>query len=79
MSQVDAILKRLSRGDALSPLDALNDPEIRCMRLAPRIGDIKKMGHIIEKVMVQNGEGKHYATYRLVRRVEPSGQVLLAI
>lgn len=77
MSQVDAILKRLSRGDALSALDALNDPEIRCMRLSARIEDIEKMGHVIEKVMIESPEGKRYAKYRLARLIEPSGQVLM--
>lgn len=79
MSQVDAILNRLSRGDALSALDALNDPDIRCMRLSARIGDIERMGYIIEKMTVESPEGKRYARYKLARRIDTNGQVLLTI
>lgn len=77
MSQSDAILKRLSRGDALSPLDALNDPDISSLRLGARIHELKREGHDIETVKVRTPSGKNIAVYRLRRRMEPDGQFVL--
>lgn len=79
LSQELSILRRLESGVTMTPIDALNDPEIRCMRLAGRIFELKRMGYQIETLKVETSTGKHCAGYRLARRVEPSGQVLLTI
>lgn len=66
-SQNAAVLARLQRGDTLTPLEALNDPSIRSMRLGARIWDLRhKYGHPeIEKITVTTADGKHVAAYRL--------------
>lgn len=79
MSQELSILRRLETGVTLTPIDALADPEIRSFRLAARIDSLRKAGYDIETVHVRTGAGKHLAGYRLKRRVEQSGQVLLSI
>lgn len=76
MTQSEAILKRLQNGETLTPLDALNDPEIRCMRLSARAWELGEAGHDIEKISVRVGE-KTVAAYRLRRIVEESGQMRL--
>lgn len=63
-SQNNAILKRLQMGHTLTPLEALNDPDIRSMRLGARIWELKKQGHPIEKVSVKTN-GKTVAGYRM--------------
>ena len=79
MSQEVEILRRLSSGITLTPIDALADPEIRSFRLAARIESLRKDGHDIETVPVHTGTGKTVAGYRLKRIIEHGGQVLLAI
>lgn len=79
MSQEDEILLRLERGDSMTKLDALNDPKIKCFNLPGRIKDLRKRGIIIETKMVKVDSGKRIGVYKLARRVEPSGQVLLTI
>jgi hypothetical protein len=77
MSQEVEILRRLETGVTLTPIDALTDPEIRSFRLAARIDGLRKAGHDIETVPVHTGTGKIIAGYRIKRRTEPSGQVLM--
>ena len=79
MSQEAEILRRLETGVTLTPIDALSDPDIRSFRLAARIQSLREAGHEIETVPVHTGTGRTVAGYRLKRRVEPSGQVLLTI
>lgn len=79
MSQEVEILRRLSSGITLTPIDALADPEIKSFRLAARIDSLRKAGHDIETVPVHTGTGKTVAGYRLKRIIEKSGQVLLTI
>ena len=55
------ILEMLQRGP-ITPMDALT--QARCMRLASRIDDLKKMGYIITTEMVTNGDAR-YARYHL--------------
>lgn len=78
MSQEVEILRRLETGVTLTPIDALTDPEIRSFRLAARIDGLRKAGHDIETVPVHTGTGKIIAGYRIKRRTEPSGQVLMS-
>ncbi len=79
MSQEVEIMRRLSSGITLTPIEALADPEIRSFRLAARIDSLRKAGHEIETVPVHTGTGKCVAGYRLKRRVEPNGQILLTV
>lgn len=79
MSQEIEILRRLSSGITLTPIDALADPEINSFRLAARIQSLREAGHEIETVPVHTGTGKTVAGYRLKRRVESNGQILLTV
>lgn len=62
-TQAQLILARLKRGERLTPLDAQEDPDIRCMRLGARIYDLKREGHDIQSRMVKTPSGKHVAEY----------------
>ena len=77
MSQSEEIERKLESGATLTPLDALR--EFGCFRLAARIEELKHRRKDIETVPVHTGTGKYVAGYRLRRRVEQNGQVLLAI
>lgn len=79
MSQEAEILRRLLSGVTLTPIDALADPGIKSFRLAARVESLRKAGHDIETVPVHTGTGRTVAGYRMKRRVEPNGQVLLTI
>lgn len=63
-SQTKQILRYLQKGKSLTPIDALN--KFSCFRLGSRIYDIKKLGHTIERKMVEKN-GKHFASYKLVK------------
>lgn len=73
--QSSAILRRLERGETLTPLDALNDPGIRCQRLAARIHEIKKVVPGIEKIPIRTPGGAIVAGYRLRVRMEGEPRV----
>lgn len=77
MSQESEILRRLETGVTLTPIDALADPDIKSFRLAARVESLRKAGHDIETVPVHTGTGKTIAGYKLRRRIEQSGQVLM--
>lgn len=62
MSQRDAILAALQRGDRLTQLDALQ--RFGCSRLAARIAEIKKLGHPVVMRWVSKGK-KTFAEYYL--------------
>ena len=79
MSQEVEILRRLETGVTLTPIDAMADPDIRSFRLAARIQSLREDGHEIETVSVHTGTGKCVAGYRLKRRVEQNGQILMAV
>ena len=65
MTQEDEVLKVLESGKTLTPLEALNDPNIRSLRLGAVIFDLKKAGHNIVNEWETNGK-KRYARYRLL-------------
>lgn len=65
MNQHEGILWRLRRGDVLTPLDALNDPHIRTMKLSTRCGELIEMGHEIEKFDYVTPTGKRVKAYRM--------------
>lgn len=79
LSQNEAILFRLKRGEVLTAFDALNDPDIRSFRLAARIKDLKQQGHDIETVRTETSRGVYVAAYKLRTRVESNGQRVMAI
>lgn len=74
MSQADAILDALLRGETLTPLDALR--RYGCFRLGARIWDLKKKGYAIEMRLVETSGGARVAEYFLPA---PKGQLKLAI
>jgi hypothetical protein len=62
-SQKQKILKHLSSGKSLSPLQALG--LFGCYRLAGRIYDLKRAGHQIETIIKSDDQGRTYASYVL--------------
>lgn len=79
MSQESEILRRLSNGETLTPIEALADPSIRSFRLAARIENLRRDGHDIETVPIHTGTGRTVAGYRLRRTIDKDGQVQMAI
>jgi len=63
MSQETSILEHLQSGKTITPLEALNS--FGCFRLASRICDLKKQGHIIEKTNIISKNNKRFAVYKL--------------
>ena len=58
------ILRFMQQGNAITHMDALR--LFGCARLAARIDDLKKMGHIIISEDVKQG-GKIFARYHLAK------------
>lgn len=73
MSQGDAILKYLMAGNTITSLEALKF--FGCFRLGARIWDLKKAGYEIDMELIDAGNGKHVAAYRLAQK----GQLRLAV
>ena len=65
-NQRERILQYLDDFGSITPIEALS--ELGVMRLAPRIMELKRMGHRIESEtefhINRYGERKHYARYR---------------
>ena len=61
-TQVQNILEYLKLGKALTPIEALN--MFGCLRLAPRIFDLKQDGHNIGTDMITKDK-KTFASYYL--------------
>ena len=69
VSQKEAILNSIRTHGEITQLEALD--KIGCMRLASRIADLKKEGHSIIMMMRKNNiTGKHYAVYKLDKKME---------
>ena len=68
VTQCDKILRHLKDYGSINPLEALGQYGI--MRLASRITDLKRRGHLITKETKKSknryGETVRYAEYRLV-------------
>lgn len=62
MSQTKLILEYLRQGNSLTPLEALN--RFQTMRLASRILDLKREGHLIQTEIINKGS-KSFASYKL--------------
>ena len=63
MTQKEAILDYLKKGNSLTPLEALN--MFGCFRLSARIQDLEAEGNIIDSKPVTHN-GKTYSSYKLV-------------
>lgn len=61
-TQCEEVLSYLSAGNTLTSLEA--QEKFSCMRLASRINDLRKRGHIIESDWQSNGE-KRWVSYRM--------------
>lgn len=68
MTQTERVLKYMRDFGSITQLEAIRD--ISCMRLAARIDDLKREGHVIrsdtETGKNRYGENTRYARYRLV-------------
>jgi len=64
MTQAQQIYEYLKAGNTLTPLEALQ--KFGCLRLAARIADLRKQGHIIwtNTITVNN---KTFAAYKLTK------------
>ena len=60
-SQNKQIRTHLKKGNSINAIQALE--MFGCFRLAARIKDLKDRGMVIDKAMIANKEGKHYALY----------------
>ena len=61
-SQAGLILAAMRAGRQLTPLDALRD--YGCLRLAPRIWDLRQAGFVIKDQMVQGAvSGQRFKRY----------------
>lgn len=58
------ILAHMKAGRAITPLDALE--RFGCLRLSGRIYDLRADGHRIDSTMIDVGDGKRVAEYRLL-------------
>jgi hypothetical protein len=63
MTQTEAILYHLKRGNAITPIGALT--LCGCFRLGARIWELKQQGYEIETKFIKTKTGKHVAQYRL--------------
>lgn len=70
ITQCDKILRHLKDYGSINPLEALGQYGI--MRLASRITDLKRRGHLITKETKKSknryGETVRYAEYRLIEK-----------
>jgi hypothetical protein len=63
MSQNEMILAALTKGDRLTPQDALR--RFGCFRLAARVKDLKRAGHVIATEIIEVDGGARVARYSL--------------
>jgi hypothetical protein len=64
MSQTTDILRHLTKGRTLTPLEALS--KFKCFRLAARVEELRKRGHPIDSEIVRV-RGARVARYRMGR------------
>jgi hypothetical protein len=62
-SQKKIILKKLQKGERITPLDALS--EIGCFRLSGRIFEIREEGYDVRTEIIKTKSGKRIARYYL--------------
>jgi len=63
-SQNKMILRHLTQGNSITPIDALN--LFGCFRLSARVHDLKADGHNIKTDRIARGN-KRYAQYTLIK------------
>jgi hypothetical protein len=63
-SQNERILQHLKKGKKITPLDALE--KFGCFRLAARISDLRKDGHLISTENLTK-DGKTFASYKYIK------------
>lgn len=64
MSQEQAILAYLRTGHLITPIGALQ--KFNTFRLAARIADLRRAGHVIRTETIKTRSGKRVAAYLLV-------------
>jgi len=64
-SQNERILQHLKKGRKITPLDALE--KFGCFRLAARISDLRKDGHVISTENLTK-DGKTFASYKYIKQ-----------
>ena len=65
-TQNNQILNYLKKGNAITPLLALN--LFGCFRLSARIYDLRQAGHkIISRTVSSNESDKHFSEYSLIK------------
>ena len=62
-SQNAMILNFLESGGSLTPIEALE--KFQCFRLAARMNDLRKKGHVIQTEILKDDNGKSYASYSI--------------
>ena len=65
-SQNYEILEYLMQENSITPLLALE--KFGCFRLGARIWDLKHQGYDIRSELVRGDNGKHFASYHLIRK-----------
>lgn len=74
-SQTEMILEYLKQGHSLTPLEALE--KLNCFRLSGRILELRQAGYNIKTDTIENN-GKHFASYRLIKFIEETdGQKIM--
>lgn len=70
MTQTERVLDYIDKHGSINPMQALNDLGI--MRLASRMSDLKREGHMVVREMVpavnRYGEKVTYAKYTIIGR-----------
>ncbi|MBI9080856.1 MAG: helix-turn-helix domain-containing protein [Pseudodesulfovibrio sp.] len=64
LPQADAILTHMRSGKTITQFEALN--KYGCMRLASRIHDLRRAGHVITCTKIKTKRGKTIGSYSLV-------------
>lgn len=64
-AQKEQVLKHLMQGKKLTPLDALK--KFDSIRLAARISELRKEGHLIHSKLITVPSGKRVAQYSLIK------------
>jgi len=67
-TQSALILRHLSQGWSLTPLEALREYE--CFRLAARVFDLREAGHDIHMALTTNTAGKRVGVYTLISKAK---------
>ena len=64
MSQTEVLLSYMEHYGSITPLEAVLD--LRCLRLAARVHELRRRGHNIKTEWYKTTTGKQVASYKLV-------------